>query len=68
MVVSFLLVNGRVLGVVVGGSGGAGLRAGPIFRAVHPWQGLPAIMAAVSAAVTRRHSAVWHLVKARPMS
>ena len=52
MVVSFLLVNGRVLAWWVDGSGGAGLRAGPIFRAVRPWQALRAVMAAVLAAVT----------------
>ena len=52
MVVSFLLVNGRVLGVVGGWFWRRRAAGGPIFRAVDPWQTLSAVMAAVLAAVT----------------
>jgi hypothetical protein len=69
MVVSFLLVNGRVLGVVGGwfwrrrAAGWAYLQGCPSVAAVFRRHG-----SSVGGSHTERHSAVWHLVQARPMN
>jgi len=69
MVVSFLLVNGRVLGIVGGwcwrrpAAGRADLQGCASVAGVVRRHG-----SSIGRSHTERHSAAWHLVTARPMS